>query len=118
MRRKTSVVLKDIIESCERIIANTASVTLEEFRSDIDLQDAVIRRFEIIGEAAKRVPEDVRSRYPDVPWRLAAGFRDVLIHDNPDVVIDTVYHTGRENLPALRDQIKAVLAQLENSEVR
>jgi uncharacterized protein with HEPN domain len=49
---------------------------------------------------------------------LAAGFRDVLIHDYPDVVIDTVYHTGRENLPALRNQIKAVLAQLENSEVR
>src|SRR5215472_10556884 len=69
MQRKTSAVLKDIVESCERIIANTARVTLEEFRSDIDLQDAVIRRFEIIGEATKRVPEDIRSRYPDVPWR-------------------------------------------------
>ncbi|MBW1683091.1 MAG: DUF86 domain-containing protein, partial [Deltaproteobacteria bacterium] len=50
------------------------------FLEDPKTQDAVIRNFEIIGEAAKRIPEDYRQKYPDIPWRLMAGFRDVLIH--------------------------------------
>lgn len=62
----------------------------------------------IIGEAVKRIPRSLTERHPDVPWSDAAGFRDVLIHDYPEIVIDNVYFTGRELLPAFRDQIKKI----------
>ena len=104
--------LRDIIESSDRIISNVDNVSIEEFRRDINLQDAVVRRFEIIGEAVKRIPAAVRSRYLDVPWKEVAGFRDVLIHDYPDIVIDYVYATGKDQLPAFRDQIRRILDDL------
>ncbi len=86
-------------------------MTLEEFRKDINLQDAVIRRFEIIGEAVKRLPENLKSQYPDVPWKVAAGFRDVLIHDYPEIVIDQVYITGKEHLPGFKEQVREVIGK-------
>ena len=112
MGKDSTIPLQDIIESCERIIHNVEKVTLKQFQTDINLQDAVIRRFEIIGEAVKKIPEEVRLRYPDIQWRSAAGFRDVLIHDYPEVVIDVVYTTGKEHLPTFRDQIKKVLSDI------
>jgi uncharacterized protein with HEPN domain len=87
-------------------------VTKEEFGEDINLQDAVIRRFEIIGEAVKRVPKDIRNRYSDIAWKEAAGFRDVLIHDYPEILVEQVYITGKEYLPAFRVQIQKVLDEL------
>lgn len=113
--KKSGIYLRDILESCDFIIADIASIELEAFRGNRLLQDAIIRRFEIIGEAVKRVPQEVRTKYPDVAWQEAAGFRDVLIHDYPDIVIDDVYHTARHSLPAFRDQITRVLVELQGS---
>lgn len=110
--KKVVIYLRDILESCDFIIADIASTELEAFRDNRLLQDAIIRRFEIIGEAVKRVPQDVRAKYPNVAWQEAAGFRDVLIHDYPDIVIDDVYYTAKHSLPAFRDQIARVLAEL------
>lgn len=109
MAKDPEIYLKDILESCDRIIFNLKDISLESFRKDINLQDAVIRRFEIIGEATKRLPDEIKSKYPDVPWKYAAGFRDVLIHDYPEVVIDQVYITGKDQLPEYRQQVEKVL---------
>ncbi len=78
------------------------------------MQDAVIRRFEIIGEAVKHVPEMLRRKYPDVAWQEAAGFRDVLIHDYPEIIIDDVYHTVKYDLPGFRAQIESILNELSS----
>ncbi len=113
MQKDVHIYLRDILESCELIIKNTASVSADEFRANMTLQDAVIRRFEIIGEAVKHVPEALRVKYPAISWQEAAGFRDVLIHDYPDIIIDDVYHTAHNDLPVFRDQIATVLNDLE-----
>jgi uncharacterized protein with HEPN domain len=76
-------------------------------------QDAVIRRLEIIGEAAKRVPEQIKQHYSEVPWRSMAAMRDVLIHDYPEIVIDQVWITATKHLPSLRPRLEQILGDLE-----
>ena len=108
--RDISVYLADIIESCDFIAEHIKGVSLDDFRKDTLRQDAVIRRFEIIGEAVKHVPSAMRAQYQDVPWQEAAAFRDVLIHDYPEVIIDDVYGTATEDLPNFRNQIATILS--------
>jgi uncharacterized protein with HEPN domain len=115
MRRKIEVCLQDILESCDFVITDTSSVTLSEFSSNRILQDAVIRRFEIIGEAVKHVPLELRKKYPNATWQDATAFRDVLIHDYPEIVIDEVYHTAIHDLPVFRTQIASVLNDLQKN---
>ena len=109
MTKSSQPYLKDIVAYCDRIIKKLTDKSMEDFRNDIDSQDAVIRRFEIIGEAVKRIPDEIKNKYPDVPWKNAAGFRDVLIHDYPDIVIDQVYITGKEHLPVFKNKLKRSL---------
>ena len=67
--------------------------------------DAVIRNFEIIGEAAKNIPKHIKDNYPDTEWKEAAGFRDVLIHDYFGVDVQAVYDTIKNNLPSYCQKI-------------
>ena len=88
-----------MLERSERIVAYTRGGRAEFF-ADAKTQDAVVRSFEVLGEAAKRVPEAVRALAPDIPWRQVAGFRDVLIHDYEGVDLEQVWKTsGRGSAP-------------------
>lgn len=80
------------------------------------LQDAVIRNFEIIGEAAKRVPETYRRTHAKIPWRLMAGFRDVLIHAYEGVDLQRVWRIVRHDLPVVKEAIEKILPPLEELE--
>jgi uncharacterized protein with HEPN domain len=80
------------------------------------IQDAVARNFEIMGEAAKRVPEQYRSDHPRIPWRLMAAFRDVLIHDYEEVDLKRVWRIIEHELPSLKEAIVAILPPLEELE--
>jgi uncharacterized protein with HEPN domain len=92
------------------------SVGRDAFMSASHWQDAVIRQLEIIGEATKRLSNDLRSQYTDIPWRRMAGLRDVLIHDYMGVDLDAVWAVTQENLPALKGQIEAILRTLGGDE--
>jgi len=74
----------------------------DAFINDFIVQDAVVRQLEIIGEATKRVSDEFRSKYPDIPWSDMAGMRDVLIHDYIDVDLDIVWKTASESIPELK----------------
>lgn len=113
MTRDISLYIEDIREYCDRAISGIGTMTLEEFRDNLEAQDALARRLEIIGEAAKRVPDSVRDKYPDVEWRKATALRDVLAHDYVDVEIDRLYLSVMRVLPAFRDQIVRVLVDLK-----
>ncbi|MBF0468155.1 MAG: DUF86 domain-containing protein [Desulfamplus sp.] len=77
-------------------------------------QDAVIRNFEIIGEAVKRLSDSTRQRTPYIPWRQFAGFRDILIHKYEGVDISEVWQTIESDIPALRKAVK-ILLDVENA---
>lgn len=102
------VYLQHIRESIEKILRFCADGQ-DAFGQDDRTQDAVIRNFEIIGEATKRLSDDVRKAYPDIPWRRIAGFRDVLIHDYMGVKLGLVWNAVQEHLPRLHEVVVALL---------
>lgn len=111
--RAPDAYLNDVLESCDRLLANLEKITIEEFREDLNMQDVFARRFEIIGEAIKRIPDSLREKYSNVEWQQATGFRDVLAHDYVDIEIDRLYNTAKNDVPAFRKQIARVLSDLE-----
>ncbi len=102
--------LSNIKECIERIESYTAEGK-EVFLETIIIQDAVIRNFEIIGEATKRLSTEFRATYADMPWQQLAGFRDVLIHDYLKVNLDRVWNVIEQNLSELKAKIKNILQQ-------
>lgn len=85
-----------------------------EFGEDIDLQDMVIRRLEIIGEAVRNLPQEFRNTYPHVNWQNPAGMRSVLIHAYFDVDLGVVWDTIKNDLPTLKQQVKRSLGDLRD----
>jgi len=115
MTKDPRVYLAQILERIERIIRFTEAGK-KDFMCNPLIQDAVIRNFEVIGEAAKRIPEDYRMKHPLIPWRALAGFRDVLIHQYEGVSIVDVWQFIERDLPGLKKSISGVLPPLEQLE--
>ena len=81
MKKGAGIFIEHILECIERIEEYTKEVTKEDFLDSVQLQDAVIRRIEIIGEAVKCVPMELKTKYSNIAWKEIAGMRDILIHD-------------------------------------
>lgn len=94
--------LQHILECIDNIESYVPNGESDFFSSKL-IQDAVIRNLEIVGEATKRVSMDLRSQYPDVPWREMAGLRDVLIHNYFGVDNEIVWNVVTNELPLLKD---------------
>jgi uncharacterized protein with HEPN domain len=105
--------LKDIVQAMEAIEDFVKGFSLDKFKEDDKISSAVIRKFEIIGEATKRIPESVRNRYPDVPWKRMAGMRDRLIHAYSEVDHKLVWDAIKLELPQLLPRMESVLADLQ-----
>ena len=103
----------DICEAVEKIERYTAGMDYEEFVDDERTVDAVLRNFEVIGEAAKNVPEEIRREHDDVPWSEMAGMRDKLIHGYATIELQIVWETVEEEIPTLKPRMEAVRAELE-----
>jgi uncharacterized protein with HEPN domain len=109
VKKRPAVYVRDMLRSIAAIEDYTAVVSREEFLENGLLQDAVIRRLEVLGEAAKRIPEDVRSKHPDVPWKEVSGLRDVLIHQYNDVDLELTWTTVQSRTAELRIMLQRVL---------
>ncbi|MAG07324.1 hypothetical protein CMI46_00735 [Candidatus Pacearchaeota archaeon] len=113
MKRDAIIFIKHILNSINDIERSTKSLSEGSFKKNKDVQDATIRRLEIIGEAVKNLPSDFKNKYSDVPWNKIAGMRDKLMHHYFGVDLVIVWNVVEDDLPKLKKDIKQILDKKE-----
>ena len=101
------------LDAIDRISRYTRGMTFNEFSQDPLTFDAVVRNLEIIGEAARNIPEDVRSQFDQIPWREMLSMRNVLAHGYMSLDVPTIWQTVTEDLPTIRPMLEVMLGQAE-----
>ncbi len=111
--RSAVLFLTDIINAIESIKKHTTGMDFEDFSQDEKTKDAVIFRLEVIGEATKNLPKELKDRCPKVQWKLAMGMRDRLVHGYFGVEDTVVWETITHDLPPFEKEIRKILEQLQ-----
>jgi len=119
MKKEVIIFIQDISESIKKIEEYAKDINKKEFlnkEDNVQIQDAIIRRLEIIGEAVKGLPVNFKKKYPDIPWKKIAGMRDILIHEYFGVNLERVWVAAKKDLPELKTKILKILKELERLE--
>jgi uncharacterized protein with HEPN domain len=111
MLRDYRAYLEDILEAASAAREFVAGMTKEGLAEDRRTRDAVIRNLEIVGEAAKKLPAQMKRSHPEVEWKKIAGLRDILIHDYFGIDMDIVWDVVQNKLPPLADQVRRILEE-------
>ena len=112
MSRDNKSSLIDILNACESIGRFIQSKTKDDFYNDEMIQEAVIRKIEIIGEASNRISDELKNKFPDLPWRKMRDMRNILIHMYDELEI--IWDTAKKDIPRLKDQIETIMPKLED----
>ncbi len=112
MSRDVGLYLEDMLEAVRRVSEYSSGLTRAELVADRKTVDAIVRNLEILGEAAKHVPAEVRSRNPAVDWKRIAGMRDVLAHDYFGIDEDILWDVIANKIPALQAPLEEALRGL------
>lgn len=108
--RHESLYLTDIVEAADHIAEFIAGASFEAFQKSELLRSAVVQKLGVIGEAAARLPEQVKTRNPQVPWPQIVAFRNILVHAYFGLDWDVVWRAAKNRCPVLREQVAAILA--------
>ena len=108
MKRYINLFIQDILDNIKDIESFSKALTKKKFESNKLIQNAIIRSLEIIGEAAKNIPDSFREKHPKIPFRKIAGFRDILSHAYFGVSMDRVWNIIEKDLPGLKKEIEKV----------
>lgn len=116
MIKEPIIFIEHILDAIEKIEMFMKGVSRENFQKNIQLQDALIRRIEIIGEAVKNLPKEFRNKYENIPWGDIAGMRDKLTHHYFGVDLEIVWKSVNEEIPELKKYIKNILEKEKSGE--
>lgn len=106
--RSLTLYLADITSAIEKILSYTEKLSYEEFENDPKTIDAVVRNIEIIGEAAKNIPQEIRLKHVEIPWKEIIGTRSKVIHEYFGVDVEILWKTVTEDIPKLKLQISRI----------
>lgn len=112
MPKDYEVYLDDILDSIKKINKYTKSISYKEFAKNTLISDGVIRNLEVIGEAVKRLPLEMKRKYPDIEWRKIAGIRDILIHEYSGINLEIVWDVVVNKIPKLKISVKGIKKEL------
>jgi uncharacterized protein with HEPN domain len=110
--KENKVYIDHILDCINNILSYTEGMDEDSFNKNFMVQDAVVRNFQIIGEATKRIKPDFKNAHPDVPWKKMTGMRDKLIHDYFQVDLETVWNTITKDIPSLYIHLKEIHSKL------
>jgi uncharacterized protein with HEPN domain len=113
MNREFLDFIEDILDGMSKAEALLEKVNYSRFETDFRINFAVVRALEIIGEAAKRIPDDVRLRYPDIPWKGMVGMRERIIHGYDNVDLQIVWGVVKLDIPQIKPKIEGILTDYE-----
>ena len=109
MSREYRFFLEDMRKACDKVIRFTQQITREQFVADDKTFDAVMRDLEIIGEASKHIPPEVRTQHPDIDWHKIAGLRDVVVHEYFGIDVEIIWDIVTCEVPVLLQQLNRIL---------
>lgn len=110
-KRADDLLIQDMIEASEKIYTYTEGFSFEQFCSDSKTSDAVIRNFEIIGEAANRLSEEFKDTYPSIEWHKIRGFRNRIVHDYIDIDYEIIWQIKETYLNTLLNQLRKIITE-------
>ena len=113
MKRELRLIIEDILISIRLIEEYVGKIPKEEFNNNQKLQDSVVRRLEIIGEAVKNIPDTFREKYPEIQWKKISGLRDIIIHAYFNIDLDLTWDIIKKDLPNLKKEIERIISEMK-----